>query len=231
MYRAGKRTLLCLGLALISCAQSNAQSVVLTIDYSNLSAVTVTATGNSSAIDYPHSGSGNYTFNDGIALLGFFTNPVTVTDFVGANTSSTLTDSANNATSNTTFNVMSSWNDAHPEYWSSYGATNTETGSDITLWNLNSGGAMNFSISSAAFNGQAVFDLSGYSSFTSLFPALNATGNIEIWNNDGGIGSATLGTWKVVGVSAVPEPTTYAALFGLTALAVASWRRRQQKQA
>jgi hypothetical protein len=81
---------------------------------------------------------------------------------------------------------------------------------------------MVFTTSSAAFHGEAIFDLSGQSSVTALFPALNATGTIRIWNNNG-----NLGTWQVVGV-AVPEPSTNALLFGVCALAGAAATRRRQ---
>jgi hypothetical protein len=81
---------------------------------------------------------------------------------------------------------------------------------------------MTFSTSGAAFHGEAIFDLSSYSGFTNLFPALNATGNVGIWNGNG-----TLGTWQVVGAAAIPEPSTYAALAGLAALGLVILRRRR----
>lgn len=119
--------------------------------------------------------------------------------------------------------------DGSNAYWSSYGATGTGTGIDLILWNQNTGSTMSFSTASPAFYGEAIFDLSGYSSYTSLFPALNSTGTIRIWNNDGGSGiDATIGSWKVTGVSAIPEPSTCALLAGLGTLGVVVFRRRQR---
>jgi MYXO-CTERM domain-containing protein len=194
-----------------------ASQVVLTIDYSNLSAVKFTATGNASAINY---GPGAWQFDEGVALLNFLSTPATVVDLdlVGATPTSNLTDSQNILTASTKFNRLSSWNDAHPEYYPGGG-----TGVDLTLWNNNNTTDMVFSTLSNAFHGEAIFDLSSYGTFTSLFPALNATGNVVIWNGNG-----TLGTWQVVGVAAIPEPSTYAAWFGVVALAGAAALRRKR---
>lgn len=224
------RSLFILVLALIGCVGANSQ-VVLTIDYSDLSAVKVTATGNSAAIDYPNGSSNSFSFAEGIALRNFFTAPVQVQDFVSTLTSSTFTDSSNTLTSSSTFNEISAWNDDHTEYWSAYGEPGTGNGIDITIWNQSAATQMAFSSSGPAFYGQAIFDLTAYSSYTNLFPALNATGDVRIWNNDGGAGNAVLGTWQVVGAAAVPEPATYAALFGLATLGAACWHKRRQKHA
>ena len=197
-------TLLCLG---------KASAQVLTIDWSNPSAVKFTATGNFAAGNF-----NTFTFVDGVALLGFLSAPANVQDLDGGSPTgtSTLTDSANSLTANSTFNRLASWNDSNPSFY-----PNSGNGSDLTLWNDPGSTTFFFSNSSPAFNGEAVFDLSAYSSFTSLFPAVNATGSVVIWNGHG-----TLGTWQVVG-AAVPEPSTYAALAGLGALALAMLRRRR----
>lgn len=210
-----RRLLIGFFLALFCLGKSNAQ-VVMTIDWSDLSAVKFTATGNSSAIDYPDET--NWAFVEGVALLSFFTSSVNVQDIDGgAAISSTLTDSANNPTATSVFDRLSSWNDSDPNLYPNLG-----NGFDLTLWNDPGSIDMNFTTGSAAFNGEAIFDLSGYSSFTNLFPALNATGNVGIWNGNG-----TLGTWQVVGVAAVPEPSTYAALAGLVVLGFVALRRRR----
>lgn len=189
----------------------------MTVDWSNQSAVKFTATGSNSAINYP--GGSNWTFSEGVALLGFFTAPVNVQDLDGgvATTTSNLTDGANSITSTSIFDRLASWNDSNPYLYPDLG-----TGSDLTLWNDPGSTAMTFFTTSSAFYGEAVFDLSGYSGFTNLFPALNATGNVGIWNGNG-----TLGTWQVVGAAAIPEPSTYAALAGLGALGLAVLRRRR----
>ena len=196
---------------------SRTTSQVLTIDYSNLSAVKFTATANNSAINYP--GGTSWTFSEGVALLGFLSSPANVQDLdLGSPTgTSNLTDSANLVTGTSTFNRLSSWNDANPSFYPNLG-----NGSDLTLWNNSTATVMTFTTASTAFNGEAIFNLSSYSSFTNLFPALNATGNVGIWN-----GSGTLGTWQVVAVP-VPEPSTYAALFGVCALAGAMIIRRKR---
>jgi len=204
-------------LAVVCLGKASAQAV-LTIDWSDLSAVKFTATGNFSAINYPDMES-NWSFIEGVALLGFFTDSVNVQDIDGGSPTltSTLTDSANNATSTSTFNRLSSWNDTEPYLYPSLG-----NGVDVVLWNDSDATGMTFSTSNDAFYGEAVFDLSAYSSFTDLFPALNATGNVEIWNGHG-----TLGTWQVVGASAVPEPSAYAAFAGLASLGLVALRRRR----
>lgn len=201
-------------LAVIGAASANAQ-VVMTVDWSDLSAVKFTATANNSAINY----SNEWSFQEGVALLGFFTSSVNVQD-IGTNTSSNLTDSLNTISSTSLFNLLSSWDDADPNKY-----PNAGTGADLTLWNNSNSTKMTYSTSGAAFHGEAVFDLSAYSSFTNLFPALNATGNVGIWNGNG-----TLGTWQVVG-AAVPEPSTYAAFAGLGALGFVFWRKRYRRSA
>ena len=215
MRKTSPRLLFGFLLAMLCAGKSSAQ--VITVDWSNLSAVKFTATGNFSAINYP--GGTSWSFSEGIALLGFFSVPVNVQDLDnGAPTAtSNLTDSANTITSTSKFDRLSSWNDSNPNLYPNLG-----NGSDITLWNDSSATDMTFSTSGAAFYGEAIFDLSSYSSFTNLFPALNATGNVGIWNGNG-----TLGTWQVVGAAAIPEPSTYAALAGLAALGLVMLRRRR----
>ncbi len=220
------RALLCgLGIALAGGVASEAKAdllpVVLTIDYSNLSAVTVTATGSFAYSDY----SGPLGFGDGIALHDFFTAPVLVQDFVTAPVSSTLTTGVVPQDLTNTFSEITAWNDSNPSLWVGYGQPGLGNGSDITLWRNAPSVSMSFSTESAAFSGQAVFNLSGYASYTNLLPALNSTGTVTIWNNNG-----TIGTWQVVG-TAVPEPSTYAVLFGSAALGLVIWRRRPHQRA
>lgn len=205
--------------------------VVMTIDYSNLSAVKFTATGAAPLINY----SGSLGMWDGIALLNFLTSPTVVQDFVtagpvttynGSTTGGGLTDSSNTAGSGKYFTDLSTWNDANPGFWGGYGEPGTGSGVDLTLWNNNNGTGMIFSTGSASFYGEATFDLSSFGSITALFPTLGATGNVGLWNGNG-----TLGTWQVVGTNAIPEPSTYAAIFGAVALLGVAARRRLQRTA
>lgn len=214
MNKLISRLVFAFGLVLILAGRGSAQDVVLTIDWSNLSAVKFTATGNNSYINY----NGSLKFEDGIALLNFFTSTVNVQD-IGSVTESNLTDSANSPSASSKFDWLSSWNDANPGYY-----PNNGNGVDLTLWSDSGSTQMEYSTSAQAFYGEAVFDMSGYSSFTNLFPALNSTGNVVIWHGNG-----TLGTWQVVGAAAVPEPSTYAAILGVVALGFVAWRRRARE--
>lgn len=197
------RLLCCLALASLPFSKASAH-VVMTVDFSDLSAVKFTATGAAAAINY----SDQWSFTEGIALINFFTAPVNVQD-IGVPGGSTLTDSANNVSAATTFAGLASWNDANP-----YLYPNGGTGSDVSLWG-NSNAKMTFSTSTSAFYGQAVFDLSG-SSFTGFLPSVGTTGDVVIWNGNG-----TLGTWTVI-----PEPSTYTFVAGLCALGLVTSRRR-----
>jgi len=67
--------------------------------------------------------------------------------------------------------------------------------------------------------------LSGYSTYTDKFPGLNAEGDIYV-----DLGGPLVGKWKIVGAAAVPEPSTYAAIFGALALIGAITIRKRAKQ-
>jgi len=74
----------------------------------------------------------------------------------------------------------------------------------------------NFSTAAAAFTGSATFDLS---SFTSALPTSGASGNIFAAD-----GTTLVGTYSV---TAVPEPSISAVVFGLGTIAFAAWRKRK----
>lgn len=217
------RALLLSGIAAAALSMTNARaSVLLTIDYSDLSAVKFTATGAASDIEYL----GGLTFADGIALRNFFTAPVLVKDFVSSyNVASVgLSDSNNDTLNGAVFTELSAWNDDNPGYWAGYGADGTGNGVDLTLWSLDNISTMYFDAGpfspKAAFHGEAIFDLTGYADYTALFPSANSSGDITIWNNNG-----TLGTWQ-----AIPEPSSYGLLGAGALTLVAHVRRRRRKQ-
>lgn len=219
------RTLMLSGLVLTGFSATRAKAaVLLTIDISDLSAVKFTATGSSADQTF-----NTLSFADGIALRNFFINTVPVQDFVSTYSSSStgLTDSTNDLPSTAIFNELTAWNDDHPEYWTGYNNESLGGGVDLTLWNQTSTGTTMFFSSGpeAAFYGEAVFDLSGWILWTDEFPAVNTTGNINLWNNNG-----TIGTWQVVNPSAVPEPSTYG-MIGAGALVTATIMRRRRNRA
>jgi len=76
-----------------------------------------------------------------------------------------------------------------------------------------------FSTESGAFTGEAVINLSTYSS---LLPQIGTYGSIVAGRSASGI-SDVIGEWTVV-----PEPSTYAAFFGVGALATAVVLRRRR---
>lgn len=212
------RILFCLGLALVGYAKSHAQ-VLLNIDYSNLSAVKFTATGNNVATSY------SGTLDDGLDLLNFFVSSVYVKDFVQPGPVSTYVTSSNGGAGLTDgiygnkFEDLAAWDAANPSHWNGYGNPTTFPAMDLTFWTY---GGQNFGFDAThTFQGEAVFDLSSFPSYTSLFPALYATGDIV-----GHASSTVLGQWRVVAV-AVPEPSTYAVIFGAAALVGTSVLRRR----
>lgn len=79
----------------------------------------------------------------------------------------------------------------------------------------------NFSTSSSAFSGTGTFNFSAYGAY---LPTAGASGNILAAD-----GATVIGTYSVVS-SAVPEPSTYAAVCGVVALGLGIWRRRRATQ-
>jgi hypothetical protein len=198
---------------------SNASAQVITIDWSDLSAVKFTTTSANSAI----SGGTGYTYEEGFVLLSFLQSTVVGQD-IGTLVSSSLSDSVNTAVF---FDTVSTWNAVDGP------TTAAASGMDLTLWKDLATPDMVFSTASAAFIGELVVNLSGYSSITNLFPAFGATGSVEIWDHTGtqSGSTASLGTWEVVGASAVPEPSSYVSIVGVLALCGAASARRRVRQA
>lgn len=199
-----------LAIAALSILPARSQ-ILLNINWSDLSAVSFTATGTVPIVN----DSGSATYSDGIDVVGFLTHTVTFDHhFGGPATVSTLQTGTN---SSVAFNDLTTWNNASPN-------TNTD-GADINFFNGTDNTAMTYSTGTAAFSGVSTWDMSSDSDITQYFPALNTTGNLYLSGT-----SIIIGQWKVTGAdSAVPEPATYAALLGLAALlAASSFRRRRQ---
>jgi hypothetical protein len=213
------------GLILIlALAVSTHAQVLLNVDWSNLSAVKITATAaapafsyNNGAGDTPVYGGGASSFKgeDGITFVNFLTATSAATGDVGplANSSDLMDNSGSN-----TFDHL-------------YVLSGGQGGSlkDLNIYSFNTSGNFTFVNGAAAFTGEAVFDLSApaYADLVSLFPGLGASGSLAMWNEFG----YPLGTWQVTGAAAIPESSTYAAIFGGLALLGAMVRGRYHRRA
>lgn len=156
-------------IAFLALAHPSRAAVLLSIDTSNPSAVTITATGNFSSIN-----ENNRKTSDGIDLLQFF---ISSNSFNSTSVSGSLTPSGGGS---------SSYSQAFQDSYS---------GSAVDL-NLLSGSSspQNFSTTTPAFTGTATLDLSSYSS---ALPAAGASGDIlDGWKyiNSG----VVIGKWSVV---------------------------------
>lgn len=203
------RILLAIAAAILLAGTARSQSVVLEIDWSDLSAVTFTATGANSFSNY----AGTSTIGDGLDLINFFTSTRPGDSSVGAATSSSL---YHNLTSTLFFNNIVVWD------YASEGNDDTRD-LNIYLSGVGSSTVFTYSTATTALTGTATFDLSSKSTYTDYFPALGTEGDIYI-----DLGGPQIGRWKIVGAAtAVPEPSTYAAILGAIAfLGVVVIRRR-----
>jgi hypothetical protein len=182
--------------------------ILLTIDDSNPSAVTITATGNDPLVN----ASGN-TANEGVDLLQFFTQNESGMTFgqrllgaltggnIGVNYNDVYSD--NQSTGNLTYPDMELYVD-----FASAGQANTE----------------NFSTTQPAFSGTWTINLSALGVTSAALPAAGTEGSIisGYSANPGAI----IGQWQVV---AVPEPdAAHLAAGGFAAVGIwVFWQRRK----
>ena len=165
-------------------------AVLITINDSNPSAVTFTATGNAGVTDASH------TFAQGLGFANFFAAaPPTLGLFPAITATSTS---------------LTTGVDGTPNYTGAQSASfsGSATG-DLSLFAA-SGNTENFSTATPAFTGTATFNFAASTFFaTNILPAAGTTGNL--FSGAGGLFQANpvlLGTYQVV----VPEPTSLAAI-------------------
>ncbi len=180
-------------------------SVLLTIDDSNPSAVTITATGeNSAANDTGHSA------NDGVDLLSFFNQ----NDFTAGNVV-TSTLQGGNLTLSYNFNTGDNY------------STGVNVGDllDLNLYNTDfpaSSDSETFSTTQPAFTGSLTLDLSSLD--PSALPAAGTTGDIIA--GYGANPGAVIGSWQV---ETIPEPGIGSLLILGSGAGFTFWRHRIRK--
>jgi hypothetical protein len=189
-------------------AEANAQ-VLITINDSDPSAVTFTATGN-----LPSTANSDHLYSDGLDFANFFT-------IAGLFPSITATSTS-----------LVTGVDGTPDYTALQ--SSTFSGSDVDLQlTAASGNDQNFSTSTPAFVGTATFDFSASSFFNAAsLPAAGTTG--DLYAGSGSLFRAApvlIGSYEVV----APEPSTNALLLvgtkGLLALGLRGRLRNASAEA
>ncbi len=186
--------------------------VLLTINDSNPSAVTITATGADAALDF--SGS---TANAGVDLLQFFGIDESGMTF-GQDLTGALTASG----------VSVSYNDVdRDDYSTGGGAVYTDLELYVDVNSPGQGDTETFSTTAPAFTGSWTIDLSSLGVDSSALPSAGSEGSILSGNY--GAPGQVIGAWEVT--SDVPEPsaTSLLALGGLI-LGAFIYRRRTKLQ-
>jgi hypothetical protein len=129
------------------------------------------------------------------------------------------------------------WNTTTSDYTRTSTFVNIGDTSDVTVRAMFDGStkilSFDYSLNGATFTSTSVgYDLDG--SQAGLTAPLNdGLGLALVGFSNNGAGAITAGQmyYDNLSVSAIPEPSTYAALAGLGALGLAIWRRRQSKNA
>lgn len=160
--------------------------VLLTINDSNPSAVTITATGFAPGVDNT-----GKPVSSGVDLLGFFlANEPTL--FGQLLPGSTLSGG----------NSGVSYNDVRGDNFSTTGGNSLDLRLSLDISSLGAGNSQTFSILQPAFTGSWTIDLSGLGVGTLALPAPGVTG--DILSGFSGDQGAIIGQWEV---AAVPEPS------------------------
>lgn len=211
---------------LITASLSSHAAVLLNVDYSNLSAVTFTATSGTPAYSYHNfgdtpeypGGASDFKGEDGLTLMNFLTSNYGMSGDVGSGaTASDLRDQPGTSILDFLY-VMNMTVPANP-------LTDLFTG--LNIYASSTTDQIFFANGQTALLGQAVFDFTepAYASLVTKLPGLGASGGLVMWNTY----DYPIGTWQVTGVySAIPEPSTYAALIGGLALVGVILRRRSK---
>ena len=187
---------------------SAAIPILLTINDSNPSAVTITATGVNSAVNF------DSTVNEGVDLLSFFS-----VDEAGMDVGQDSTGNLQGGGSEISYNAVYSDND------SSAGGANFDLKLYVDDTSPGSGTLENFSTTQAAFTGSWTFDLSSFGVDPSALPAAGTDGEILSGNSLSSVPGEVIGDWQVV--SSVPEPATTSLLaLGALMMGVVLYRRR-----
>jgi hypothetical protein len=177
-------------LLLLSFCPAQAQ-ILLTINDSDPSAVTITATGS-----FAGTGASD-SFSNGIDLLGFFTSSVGFDMF---NVTSVLT------TGNLSPGAF---------YDTAYGDNLSFQNVDLSLYSSNQTATETFATGTPAFIGSMTLDLSGVG-----LPSVGTSGNIVTGYSMTAPDNTTIGQWQVLAVS-TPEPSSWMLLllgFALVAI-------------
>ena len=193
-----------LGAGLEKCSAISSP-VLLTINDSNPSAVTITATGFAPGVD--NSGK---PVSSGVDLLGFFlANESTL--FGQLLPGSTLSGG----------NSGVSYNDVRGDNFSTTGGNSQDLRLSLDISSFGAGNSQTFSILQPAFTGSWTIDLSGLGVSAPALPAPGATG--DILSGFSGDQGAIIGQWEI---AAVPEPSV-CSLILLGSIIGAAVRRRR----